>query len=110
MGSDVPKQFLLLNGKPVLLHTLDQAHQADPALEIVVVLPATQLERWNALCRVHACAVSHQTVAGGATRYERPQRTSAVSASITSPAQTVIGIHDGVRPYLPKEFLQRCFF
>ena len=110
MGSDVPKQFLLLNGKPVLLHTLDQAHQADPALEIVVVLPATQLERWNALCREHACAVSHQTVAGGATRYESVRNgLSAVSASITSPAQTVIGIHDGVRPYLPEEFLQRCF-
>jgi 2-C-methyl-D-erythritol 4-phosphate cytidylyltransferase len=110
MGADIPKQFLLLAGKPVLQHTLEQAHRADPKPEIVLVLPEDQPQRWQSLCEEHDCRVPHHIVPGGTSRYASVRNgLEAVRATITDAAGTVIGIHDGVRPLLPPDFLQRCF-
>ncbi|MEJ7661442.1 MAG: 2-C-methyl-D-erythritol 4-phosphate cytidylyltransferase [Hymenobacter sp.] len=70
MGADRPKQFLLLGGEPVLLHTLRR--WAAPALgvaQLVVVLPFDQLEYWRQLLAEYVVDIPHRLVAGGATRW-----------------------------------------
>lgn len=98
MGADRPKQFLLLAGEPVLLHTLRRF--ADPALGVqqcVLVLPPDQFETWQQLCAQHAITLPHTVVAGGATRWASVRNGL---AALSSP-EGVVAVHDGVRPLTP---------
>ena len=54
MGSELPKQFLPIGGKPVLMHTIERFHEYDNALKIILVLPKNQQEMWQELCEKHA--------------------------------------------------------
>ena len=100
MGADRPKQFLLLRGEPVLLHTLRRF--AEPALgvaDIVVVLPAGQLDTWQALCAQFSVDIPHRLVAGGATRWASVK---AGLASLSAHAEGLVAVHDGVRPLVSR--------
>ena len=57
MGGDIPKQFLPIGGKPVLMHTIEVFRQAYPDIHIVLVLPAPQQDYWLKLCRDYDFAV-----------------------------------------------------
>lgn len=103
-GSDIPKQFLNLNGRPVLMWTIQNFHDFDPALEIVVVLPESQFEFWKDLRNRHQFKINHTIVAGGSERfYSVKNGLLAVSNS------GIIAIHDAVRPLVSTETLKRCF-
>lgn len=69
MKSAVPKQFLLLGGRPVLMHTAERFHSFDASVEIILVLPAEHHALWKRLCAEHSFAVSHSVVAGGEERF-----------------------------------------
>lgn len=69
MKSAVPKQFLLLAGKPLLMHTLERFHAFDSSMEIILVLPGDHHALWNRLCTEHSFGVSHKVVAGGEERF-----------------------------------------
>ena len=69
MGGDIPKQFLPLNGRPVLMHTLERFRAYSADLRIILVLPHEQQAYWQELCQKHAFAVEHTVVDGGETRY-----------------------------------------
>lgn len=103
MGSEIPKQFLELKGKPVLMHTIQVFRDFDPETEIILVLPEHQFGYWNALCSRYSFGTKHQVVAGGKTRFESVRNgLSGIDAG------GVVFIHDGVRPLVSTETLKRC--
>ena len=114
MGSDTPKQFLPVAGKPVLMYTLERFHAysrqqvtaGKPGLGIILVLPHEQQAYWQQLCQQHGFTVDHQVVDGGATRFHSSQNGL---AAIPDDATGVVGIHDGVRPFVSLEVIGRCF-
>lgn len=94
MQSAVPKQFLLLQGKPVLYHTLAAFFQADPSTEIIAVLPSDQFDYWNSLISALP-TIPHRLVAGGDSRFQSSQ-----NAIKTLTEDGIVAIHDGVRPLI----------
>lgn len=105
MGSDVPKQFLPLAGRPILMHTIEAFYNFDNQMNIVVVLPASQHDYWRQLCNEHRfCDIPYQLAEGGATRFH-----STLNGLQFVPASGVVAVHDGVRPLVSLATLQRCF-
>lgn len=102
MGSDIPKQFLLLNDKPVLMHTLEQFYQCNCTL--VVVLPQAQFKYWQQLCVEYRFNVPHELVTGGETRFH-----SVKNGLLAIPENTVVAIHDGVRPCVTQTVIDTSF-
>ena len=67
MKSDIPKQFILLKKKPILIHTLEKFSEFD---QIIIVLPKDQIKYWQNLCLKYKCSINHSIVKGGKTRFE----------------------------------------
>ena len=106
-GAQVPKQFLELGGKPILMRTVEAFEKAlaDGEHEIVVTLPADQIGVWQDLCERHGLAVTHRVVPGGETRWHSVKN---ALGSIDDPAGVdVIAVHDGVRPLTSTELICR---
>lgn len=108
MGSEIPKQFLPVAGKPILMHTLRRFNDYDKSMHIVLVLPKSQREYWDALCREHSFDIEHAIVDGGETRYHSVLNGLNYTRQHLSSA-TCIGVHDGVRPLVSAETLRRTF-
>lgn len=106
MGSDVPKQFLPIGGRPVLMRTLERFHDYDPTLHLILVLPREQQDYWRSLCEQYAFDIPYQLANGGATRFESSRNGLAL---VPDDVQGVVAIHDGVRPFVAKEVIDRCF-
>lgn len=106
MGADIPKQFLPIDGKPILMRTIERFHEYNPELGIILVLPQSQQEYWKQLCVEHNFKVSHTIVNGGETRFESSRNGL---AAIPDEEIGVAGIHDGVRPFVSKEVIDNCF-
>ena len=107
MAADRPKQFLLLRGEPVLLHTLRRF--ADPVLgvaELIVVLPADQLDTWRQLCTQFFVKIPHRLVAGGATRWASVK---AGLAALGERKEGLVAVHDGVRPLVSRLVVERTY-
>ncbi|HZK07670.1 MAG TPA: 2-C-methyl-D-erythritol 4-phosphate cytidylyltransferase [Bacteroidales bacterium] len=104
MGSAVPKQFLLLAGKPLLMHTLIRFRDAIPDLQLIVVLPFDHIETWQRLCSEHRFIIPHQIVAGGKERF---LSVSNGLKKITTPGW--VAVHDGVRPLVSAKLIQSAF-
>tara|TARA_B110000003_G_C16594996_1_gene513309 strand:+ start:259 stop:912 length:654 start_codon:yes stop_codon:yes gene_type:complete len=92
MNADIPKQFLLLNNAPILMHTLKQFSHFE---EIVLVLPSSQLEYWQELCNAHKFTQKYTLVAGGKTRFH-----SVKNGLDKINNNAIVAIHDGVRPLI----------
>jgi 2-C-methyl-D-erythritol 4-phosphate cytidylyltransferase len=103
MGTEIPKQFLELCGKPVLMHTISVFHDFDPESKIILVLPEDQLPFWEGLCLKHSFSLVHQVVSGGKTRFHSVQ-----NGLSQIDGEGIVFIHDGVRPLVSRETLGRC--
>jgi 2-C-methyl-D-erythritol 4-phosphate cytidylyltransferase len=105
MDADIPKQFLLLNGKPILMHTCETFYNFDPALSLIIVLPAEHIATWETLCKTHSFAIPHLIVEGG------PERFYSVRNALRTihPDESLVAIHDGVRPLVSHETIQIAF-
>lgn len=103
MGNQLPKQFLNVAGKPMLMHTLELFHRFDPAISLFLVLPETHHTLWRDLCRHHGFSLSHRVVSGGDTRFQ-----SVKNGLSVIPCEGIVFIHDGVRPLVSTETLTRC--
>lgn len=104
MGNAVPKQFLLLNGKPVLQRSLEAFAAFDPTMTCIVVLPETQISYWKDLCEKYSCNVPHVVVSGGKERFDSVKNgLKAISA------EGFVAVHDGVRPLVTMEMLRDGF-
>ena len=106
MGSSVPKQFLLLCGKPVLMHTIEAFHSYSTSLEIILGLPEEQQTHWKELCEEYGFTTPHTVVSGGSTRFESSRNGISI---IPDDADGVVGIHDGVRPLVSAAVIDRCY-
>lgn len=104
MKSAIPKQFLELEGMPVLMRTITRFYSYDEHMSIIVVLPALQTTEWQRLCEKHAFSVKHQVTTGGETRFHSVK--NGLNLIHTS---GIVAIHDGVRPLVSRETIQRCF-
>lgn len=106
MGSDIPKQFLLIGGKPVLMRTLERFRQYSTTLQIILVLPKAQQDYWQKLCKEYAFDIDYQLADGGETRFHSVQNGL---AKIPDNAQGVVGVHDGVRPFPSIDVIRNCY-
>ena len=106
MGSDIPKQFLPIGGKPVLMRTLERFRQYSPTLQIILVLPKAQQDYWQKLCKEYAFDIDYQLADGGETRFHSVQNGP---AKTPDNAQGVVGVHDGVRPFPSIDVIRNCY-
>ena len=106
MGSDTPKQFLPVAGRPVLMRTLERFREYAAGLQIILVLPKAQQAYWQQLCRDYDFTVCYQLADGGETRFHSVQNGLAL---IPDTAEGVVGVHDGVRPFPSVEVIRRCY-
>lgn len=106
MGSDIPKQFLPLRGRPVLMHTIDVFRRTYPDIHIILVLPREQQDYWRQLCGQHGYDVEVCVADGGETRFHSVRNGL---SQIPDGARGVVGVHDGVRPFVSSETIRRCY-
>jgi len=106
MGSDIPKQFLPIGGKPVLMRTLERFRAYSTDLQIILVLPEAQQDYWRKLCEDYYFDVDYQLANGGQTRFHSVQNGLAL---VPDDAKGVVGVHDGVRPFPSIEVIRNCY-
>ena len=106
MGSDIPKQFLPIGGKPVLMRTLERFRAYSSELQIILVLPEAQQDYWRKLCEEYHFEVAYQLANGGQTRFHSVQNGLAL---VPDDAEGVVGVHDGVRPFPSIEVIRNCY-
>ena len=104
MGATMPKQFLLLKGRPLLMWTIEAFHRFDPAMQLVVVLPRDHHATWQRLCSGHAFTLAHTLVSGGIERFH-----STLEGLKAVGHDGLVAVHDGVRPLLSTGLIARCF-
>ena len=102
MGGELPKQFLLLDGRPILQCTIERFLEAEPDLKVITVLPRGHFETWKDLCAIHSFHCPQTLVAGGLTRFHSVQ-----NALRKVPDGAIVSIHDGVRPLLTPALIRR---
>lgn len=106
MGASIPKQFLPVNGLPILMLTIKRFREYDGSLRIILVLPKEQHEYWNELCKNYHFTDAYAVVEGGETRFHSVRNGL---AAIPDDAEGVVGIHDGVRPFPSVEVIRACY-
>ncbi len=104
MGTDIPKQFLPIGGKPVLMRTLEAFHAYSQAMQLIVVLPHSQQDYWAELCAEYHFSLPHRVADGGETRFH-----SVRNGLAWVEASGRVGVHDGVRPFVSQEAIARCY-
>ncbi|MDR3227141.1 MAG: 2-C-methyl-D-erythritol 4-phosphate cytidylyltransferase [Prevotellaceae bacterium] len=105
MGNPVPKQFLLINNKPVLMHTIEKFIDFDENLDIIITLPENQIQTWKNLCIKYDFKHNHTIINGGITRFHSVQN----ALEKISENYKIIAVHDGVRPLINVETIRKCF-
>lgn len=106
MGGDVPKQFLPLGGRPVLMRTLERFKQWSSAVQLILVLPKAQQDYWHGLCQSYHFNLDVQVADGGETRFHSVKNGLAL---IPDHAEGLVAVHDGVRPFVSTKVIGRCF-
>ena len=106
MGSDIPKQFLPIGGKPVLMRTLERFREYSKDIQIILVLPEAQQAYWHQLCQEYHFDVEYTLANGGQTRFHSVQNGL---AKVPDDAIGVVGVHDGVRPFPSIEVIRNCY-
>ena len=104
MQSDVPKQFMLLNGKPILMHTIEAFYYSDFKPEIILVLNVDFHTYWEQLCKNYNFSIPHTLIKGGLQRFH-----SVKNGIEALREESVIAIHDAVRPIVSNELICRSF-
>lgn len=104
MQTSVPKQFIEVKNKPVLMHTIDIFLDYNSKMYIIVVLPQNQIENWRELCKKHAFNAPHLVVSGGVSRFH-----SVKNGLKHAGHEGLIAVHDGVRPLVSINTIEACF-
>ena len=103
MESELPKQFLLLGSKPVLIHALERFFEFDPNAQLIITLPKDWVNHWKELLTKYNTQIPHELVDGGNERFHSIQN------ALTICTGDQIAIHDGVRPLVSISTIERCF-
>ncbi|MFC1732206.1 2-C-methyl-D-erythritol 4-phosphate cytidylyltransferase [candidate division KSB1 bacterium] len=104
MLNEIPKQFILLNQKPILQYSIQAFFNSIPEINIIIVLPESYFNMWFQLCDTYQINIPHQTVKGGITRFE-----SVKNGLKLLPDDGLVAIHDGVRPFVSKDMILQLF-
>ena len=102
--SDVPKQFIELNGKPVLLHAVEAFYRYSKSLTVILVIPEDDFDRWNRICEKFKFAEPVLLQRGGATRFQ-----SVRNGLDKIEEEGLVAIHDGVRPLVSEDIIGASF-
>lgn len=102
MNSDLPKQFIEIDGKPILLHTLERIHSICPKAQLIITLPLAWKEMWENILKRNSCAIDHTIVDGGSERYH------SVKNALELCKGNFVAVHDGVRPLVNAETINNC--
>ena len=103
MESELPKQFLRLGDKPVLLHTLERFFAFDPTAQLLLTLPKDWVSYWETILEEYDIQIPHELVDGGLERFHSIQN------ALEKCTGDQIAIHDGVRPLVSLATIDRCF-
>lgn len=103
MGSSIPKQFLDLKSRPILMHTIEKMKLYLPQSEIILALPNSEFDTWKKLCKQHLFDYKHKLSQGGKTRFE-----SVKNALQYVKQESIVAIHDGVRPFVQENVVLNC--
>ena len=104
MNSSLPKQFMLLQDTPLLIHSISVFLKFSPDIHIVLVLPEEYEDKWKSLCKKHHFYPPLELVYGGPTRFH-----SVKNGLKKVPDDALVAIHDGVRPLVSLKTIQQCF-
>lgn len=105
MGGDIPKQFVPINGMPVLMRTIEAFYAYDPQINIILVLPSAHQAYWKGLCEEYHFSIPYQLANGGETRFHSVKNGLALIPSTGG----VVGVHDGVRPFVAQSVIKECY-
>jgi 2-C-methyl-D-erythritol 4-phosphate cytidylyltransferase len=103
MQSDLPKQFMVVNGKPIILHTIQKFISFDPHIEIVIVLPEDFVPLWEEICEKYFFTAAHKVAIGGTERFHSIQN------GLKEVTAELVAVHDAVRPFVSVDLIKRCF-
>ena len=104
MGGDIPKQFLPIGGKPVLMRTIEAFYSYDPSIHIILVLPLAQQAYWKHPCEAYHFVLPHDIADGGETRFHSVKNGLALVGG-----EGLVGVHDGVRPFVSRQVIAGCY-
>lgn len=104
MGKELPKQFLPLAGKPLLMHTIQAFVSVSPSINIILVLPENHIPLWKKLCLKYEFTNDYTIVSGGKERYD-----SVTNGLAHVPDNALVAVHDGARPLIKAETIETSF-
>ena len=104
MDTQVPKQFLILSGWPVLMHTILKFYHFDPKINIILVLPFNHIDTWNRLCSEFRFLIAHKITTGGDERFFSVKNGLDMVSN-----KGLVAIHDGVRPLVSEKVIRNSF-
>lgn len=104
MGTDLPKQFLPIGGKPVLMRTLEAFYRYSSEIQLILVLPHSQQDYWLELCVKYNFTLPHLIADGGETRFHSVKNGLALIQE-----DGLVAVHDGVRPFVSQDVIARCY-
>jgi 2-C-methyl-D-erythritol 4-phosphate cytidylyltransferase len=103
MGGSLPKQFLPIQGRPILFYTIERFYEYDQQIEILLTLPEDWRSYWQELCQEYQFTIPHQVISGGKERYH------SIQLALKHSTGKYVGVHDGVRPFVSIETISRCY-
>ena len=105
MKSELPKQFLLLNEKPVLFYTIEAFYNSDLKPEIILVLNSGYHKYWSDLCTQYNFNIPHKLTNNGEQRFHSVQN----ALALIDDNKSLVAVHDAVRPIISNELITRAF-
>lgn len=106
MGGEIPKQFIPVGGRPILMRTMEAFVSYDSRMKIILVLPKDQQAYWKQLCEEYDFTLPYLLADGGETRFHSVKNGL---DKITVTDEALVGVHDGVRPFVAQEVIARCY-
>lgn len=104
MKREIPKQFIPVAGKPILMHTLEAFYKVSDQIKIILVLPESQMLSWKSLCAQYDFDLLHICTVGGETRFH-----SVKNGLAQIDGDGIVAIHDGVRPLVSEQIILNSF-
>ncbi|GAB6011034.1 2-C-methyl-D-erythritol 4-phosphate cytidylyltransferase [Viscerimonas tarda] len=103
MGHELPKQFIPVGGKPVLMHTIEAFYNYDSEIKIIVVLAESYPGYWKQICADYGFNIPHLIAIGGETRFHSVKNGLALADS------GLVAVHDAARPFASAGLIRRTF-
>ena len=104
MGSEIPKQFIVIGRYPIVMHTIKKFHDFDSEINIILALPESEIDYWENLCTRYNFNIKHKIAKAGKERFF-----SVRNALRIAPDAELTAIHDGVRPFVSLEVIKKGF-